>query len=289
MRILIFGGDGMLGHQLLKSYSHRHQVWVTLHGDPSVYHSYELFDSKNAKFEVDVFALSKIENILDELKPQVVVNCIGVVKQRKESKDAISSIKVNALWPHQLSYLCEKRNFRLIQISTDCVFSGEKGNCSESDIPDARDLYGRTKLLGEVVSKNAITLRTSIIGLELSRYQGLIEWFLSQHGKIQGYANAIYSGFTTIELASIIEELIVKHKELTGIWHVSSQPISKYDLLCSLSKKLNRVDVEIEREENLKCDRSLDGSKFSTKIGYKSPSWDVMLDGLVSQIISRRE
>ena len=185
--------------------------------------------------------------------------------------------------------MCCQYNSRFIQISTDCVFNGEKGNYKEIDRPDADDLYGRTKLLGEVSSKNSITIRTSIIGLELSRNLGLVEWFLSQKGLISGYANAIYSGFTTIELASIIEMLITQFTDLSGIWHVSSDSISKFDLLSKLSTKLARDDIEIKLDKKFRCDRSLDGSKFLKTTGYSPPSWDDMLDKLVAQIQQRNK
>ena len=289
MRILILGGDGMLGHQLLKSYLNQHEVFITLHNDQSKYESCNFFNSNNSLYEVEASNKSQIKKIFSNLKPDVVINCIGIVKQRKEAEDAIKSIKINALLPHQLSLLCLENNSRLIQISTDCVFSGEKGNYSEDDVPDATDLYGKTKLLGEISAPHSVTIRTSIIGLELSRKQGLIEWFLTQKGTIKGYDNAIFTGFTTLELASIIESLITQHTDLSGLWHVSSNPISKYQLLCNLAKKLNRQDIEIIKDEEFRCDRSLNGSKFISATGYTPPSWDKMLDTLADQIINRKK
>jgi len=287
-RILILGGDGMLGHQLLESFNHQFQVMVTLRKDADTYNSYNYFNSMNSLYGIEATSFDVLKEVFSHAKPEIVINCIGIVKQRLEANDAVESIKINALLPHQLSLLCAEYSARLIQISTDCVFSGNKGNYTESDIPDAKDLYGRSKLLGEVSSSHAITLRTSIIGLELSRKQGLIEWFLSQHGKIKGYAHAIYSGFTTIELASIIEVLITKYTDLTGVWHVSSDPISKYQLLCTLTKKLKRQDVEIIVDEEFRCDRSFDGSKFNAATIYTPPSWDKMLDKLAEQINNRK-
>ena len=286
-RLLILGGDGMLGHQLLQHFDNKYVVKVTLRKKFDDYKIYNLFNRENSIFEVEASNIGNLSKVFSDFEPDFVVNCIGVVKQRKEASDAIESININALLPHQLTLLCEKYAARLIQISTDCVFTGKKGNYAETDVPDALDLYGRTKLLGEIDSRHAITLRTSIIGLELLRKQGLIEWFLSQAGTINGYARAIYSGFTTAELASIIERIFTQHRELSGIWHVSSNPISKYELLCNLSKKLNRQDIKIIKDEKFECDRSLDGSRFVKLTGYTPPSWDKMLDALAMQIKNR--
>ena len=286
-RLLILGGDGMLGHQLLQHFDNKYVIKVTLRKKFDYYKIYNLFNSENSLFEVEASNIENLSNVFSDFKPDFVINCIGIVKQRKEASDAIESITINALLPHQLTLLCDKYAARLIQISTDCVFTGKNGNYAESDVPDALDLYGRTKLLGEIDSPQAITLRTSIIGLELYRKQGLIEWFLSQTGNINGYARAIFSGFTTAELASIIERIFTQHRELSGIWHVSSNPISKYELLCNLSKKLNRQDIKIIKDEKFVCDRSLDGSRFMKLTGYTPPSWDEMLDVLAQQIKNR--
>ena len=285
-RILIFGGDGMLGHQLLKSFQSNYHVTTTLRNSINSYKSFELFNHENSIFDIDVRNFKDINEVFVNVKPEVVINCVGIVKQRSESKDAIESIKINSLLPHQLELLCGQYNARLIQISTDCVFSGKKGDYLEEDIPDAEDIYGRTKLLGEVFSENAITLRTSIIGLELSRKQGLVEWFLAQRGTIKGYSKAIFTGFTTIELASIIDTIIIKHPGLTGLWHVSSNPINKYQLLNDLAVKLDRNDIEILEDKEFICDRSLNGSRFNSSTGYSPRSWDSMLDKLAKQILN---
>lgn len=288
MKILILGGDGMLGHQLLDYLSARFNVWATLRKDPGNYLPFKKFNEKSTLFNVEVSSTGVLEKIIVDIKPDIVINCIGIVKQRKEAEDAIESIKINSLLPHQLLLLCEKHNARLIQVSTDCVFTGVHGNYVETDIPDATDIYGRSKLLGEVIAENSITLRTSIIGLELSRKQGLIEWFLAQRGTIHGYSNAIFTGFTTLELASIIDDLITKHTSLSGLWHVSSNPISKYQLLCDLAFKLDRKDLEILEDKEFQCDRSLNGSKFNIATGYMPPSWDEMLDKLTIQIKNQK-
>jgi len=288
VRILILGGDGMLGHQLLKSWRERHEVRVTLRGDGADYSHVGLFDAGNAFFGLDARDFTQMERVLRDFRPEAVVNAIGIVKQRAEAKDAILSIEINALLPHRLSALCENIGARLVQIGTDCVFSGQKGMYREGDLEDARDLYGRSKLLGEVTEgRHAVTLRTSIIGLELARKKSLIEWFLAQKGEIQGFAKAIYTGFTTLEMARIIERVLGEWTDLSGLWHVASSPISKLELLQRLSALLDRRDIEIIPDDAFRCDRSLDASRFHARTGYVPPSWDAMLAELAGQIRER--
>jgi len=192
------------------------------------------------------------------------------------------------LLPHRLSNLCARMGTRLVQISTDCVFSGNKGMYREGDLEDARDLYGRTKLLGEVrEGKHVVTLRTSIIGLELARKKSLIEWFLAQRGRVKGFTRAIYSGFTTLEMARVIELVLCEHTSLSGLWHVASEPIRKFDLLDRLATLLGRQDIKLEAEDAFHCDRSLDASRFNMYTGYLPPSWDAMLKELAEQIRER--
>jgi dTDP-4-dehydrorhamnose reductase len=230
-----------------------------------------------------------VVRVLDTYRPQAVVNTIGMVKQRAAAHDAIASIETNALFPHRLAAACRQRSIRVVHLSTDCVFSGRKGRYLETDLPDAADLYGRSKLLGELSDPHCITLRTSIIGRELARKASLIEWYLSQKGVIKGFDKAIYSGFTTAEMARIIEHLLVCHPELSGIWHVASEPISKFDLLSRLNTILKRDDIVVERDETFICDRSLDGSRFAGGAQYVAPSWDAMLAELGDQIQRERQ
>jgi dTDP-4-dehydrorhamnose reductase len=285
MRILILGGDGMLGHQLARSWT-AHSIFGTFRSGAEHYPR-ELRDRfSSAAFGIEATDTAALTRVMGNWRPDVVVNAIGVVKQRAEAKDAIASIEVNALFPHRLAGVCAELKARLIQISTDCVFSGEKGMYGEDDIADARDLYGLSKFLGEVVAPGAITLRTSIIGLELSRKKSLVEWFLAQTGTIKGYTGAIYTGFTTMEMARIIEHVIVNHPGKSGVYNVSSDPIDKYTLLMKLRDRLGR-DIRIERDEDFRCDRSLDSTRFRAEFGYQPPSWDEMLDELAEQILRR--
>ncbi len=244
MRLLILGGDGMLGHQLLKQWGRVHDVRVTLRRDLSDYALCGLFDRTNAFDGVDVRSVESLVGVLAEFQPEVVVNAVGIVKQRSDAKQAIPSLEINALLPHRLAQLCRDRGARLVHVSTDCVFSGRTGGYTEESPSDAEDLYGRTKFLGEVQDLDCLTLRTSIIGPELSSKTGLFEWFLAQRGTIRGFTQAIYTGLTTRELARVMQMLVERHPEAAGLYHVSSEPISKYDLLCMIRDRLG-CDVEI--------------------------------------------
>ncbi len=287
MRILILGGDGMLGHQLLKSWQGKHEVRVTLRGDSMRYAGYGLFTPENSFYGVDVLDFSRVEQVVRIFRPEAVVNAIGIVKQRIEAHDAILSLEVNSLLPHRLSQLCKKVGARLIHLSTDCVFSGGRGMYTEDDLEDARDLYGRSKLMGEVHDAHAVTLRTSIIGLELSRNKSLIEWFLAQSGQVKGFTRAVYSGFTTSEMARIIEQVLLEHRSMSGLWHVASEPISKYALLAELSGLMQRSDIDLLPENDFFCERSLDATRFNTETGYQPPSWHDMLKELAADIRER--
>ncbi len=287
MKVLVLGGDGMLGHQLLKHFSGNHQVRVTLRQNASQYHDYRLFDSNNAYYGVDVRALSGLLEVVADFKPEAVINAVGVVKQRSISKESIPCLELNSLLPHRLSVLCKATGARLVQISTDCVFSGEKGSYVESDVPDASDLYGRSKLLGELTDSHCITLRTSIIGLELARKKSLVEWYLAQKGEIKGFHKALYTGLTTIEMARIIEFVLQQCPGLHGVWHVASRPISKYELLKMLADKLERKDITLQSDVDFVCDRGLIGDAFVKQTGYKIPEWADMINELVVAIKAR--
>jgi dTDP-4-dehydrorhamnose reductase len=287
MKILILGGAGMLGHQLLRMWGGRHEVRVTLRGPLADYQRFGLFDPGTAYDRIEATDLGAVDTVLGTFRPEVLVNCVGIVKQRSEAKAAIPSIEINALLPHRLRELCEAHAARLIHISTDCVFSGRTGGYVEGDIPDPVDLYGRSKLLGEVDHAPALTVRTSIVGLELSRFTGLVEWFLAERGIIHGFTGAIYSGLSTRELARAIEHVLVHTPDLSGIWQVASAPITKYDLLVELARRLGRTDVAIEADAGFVCDRSLNGRAFEARTGYRVASWDVMLDELANDIRAR--
>jgi dTDP-4-dehydrorhamnose reductase len=213
---------------------------------------------------------------LDAFAPDVVINCVGIVKQRREAAESIPSIEINALAPHKISGICKDRGIRFIHVSTDCVFDGKTGGYKESDPCNVSDIYGLTKYLGEVHESNAITLRTSIIGHELSRKTGLLDWFLAQTDTVKGFKNAIFSGLTTRELAAVIDMLVTSHPDACGLYHVSSDPINKFDLL-RLFKEVYARSVEIEEDVSFYCDRSLNSARFQEHFDYKSPAWRDMV------------
>ena len=269
----------MLGHRLYLHLRSGHETKVTLREPMSAYAQFGLFDTSTAYDRVDAMRFETVERAVEAHAPEVVVNGIGIVKQRNVAYEAVPSIEVNSLFPHRLGELCRRQKARLIHISTDCVFSGRRGNYNEDDPTDAEDLYGRSKLLGEISDPPALTLRTSMIGRELHRNVSLLEWFLAQRAPIKGFRRAIFSGFTTIEMARIIEMLIVKFPHTSGLYHVSSAPISKYDLLCLLRDKLGH-SVDIRPDYDFHCDRSLDSRRFRGRFGYEPPTWERMADEL---------
>lgn len=276
MEILVLAGSGMLGHKVFQHLKRTHpETYCTIRGSihDEKLRKVELFHAGCVIENIDVIDFFTLERVLMQNAPKVVINCAGIVKHREDAKKAIPSITVNALLPHRLADVCDRWGGRLIHISTDCVFSGARGNYEEEDFADAEDLYGRTKLLGEVTTGRTITLRTSIIGRELAHRESLLEWLLKHnHGRISGYTHAMYSGVTTNYMAKLIENLIADYPDLTGLYHVTSQTISKYDLLCLL-RQAYRLDIEITPDPNFSCDRSMKGEKFTTATGRVCPPW----------------
>jgi dTDP-4-dehydrorhamnose reductase len=285
MRILILGASGMLGHQLCQTLVGRMEVWGTVRSPvPDDTWDPQLLPKGHCLTNTEVQDLAGIVKILETVKPDAVINAVGVIKQRDESKHAIPAIQVNALFPHQLADLCAARQIRTIQISTDCVFSGLRGNYSEADTPDPVDLYGRTKLLGELNRPGSLTLRTSIIGWQLNTFSSLLSWFALQRGKrIKGYRNAIYSGFSTSVMAQLIGDLLMTRPDLSGLYQVASQPISKCELLERLRDILDWSDITIDPDEHFFCDRSLSNARFSSATGWRPPAWETMLQGLAAE------
>lgn len=284
MKTLILGGNGMLGHQLCQILPERMDTWATFREEPFSYPSTNVLTPDRMIGYFDVLDTKKLCSLLDTVRPDAVVNAVGIVKQRDEAKQAVPSIQINALFPHQLADLCVERGIRVIQISTDCVFSGFRGNYSEIDVPDPVDLYGRTKLLGELNRPGCLTLRTSIIGWQLNTFSSLLSWFALQRNKhIKGYRKAIYSGFSTTVLAQLIGDILQTRPDLTGLYQVSSEPISKFDLLVKLRDILGWTDIVIDPDDQFFCDRSLSGVRFSTATGWRPPTWEAMLQGLASE------
>lgn len=287
-KVLILGGTGMLGHMLFTQLSLQKNldVYATARTSSglSLWFSSDLV--KKIRADVDVDNFDTVIRAFASIQPDIVINCIGLIKQLPMASDPLSAITINSLLPHRISMICRCAGARMIHISTDCVFDGKKGDYTEHDSSNADDLYGRSKFLGEVAYlPHCLTLRTSIIGHELKGKLGLIEWFLAQEGKVRGFTHAIYSGFPTIELARIITDYILPNPELTGIYHVSSDPVSKYDLLKLVAKKYGKK-IEIEPFDDFRQDRSLDSSLFRRLTGYMPPSWPELVDKMYQDFIS---
>lgn len=286
VRIMVLGATGMLGHKvfqgLRKSFP---DTWATIRGsrsDLDCLGASLYAPPANVVEHVDVVDWPAVEAVLQNFRPTVVVNCVGIIKQRAAANAAIPSLTINSLLPHRLAGALEGWQGRLVHISTDCVFSGRRGNYTEEDPSDAEDLYGRTKFLGEVASGNVITLRTSIIGRELREHRSLLDWLLRQNGRtIQGYRRAFYSGVTTIELTNVIGDVIASHPTLTGVYQVTSQTISKYDLLRSIVEIFG-LDIRVEPENEFFCDRSLSGDRFHAATGYRCPQWPTLIQALLA-------
>lgn len=277
MKVLIFGASGMLGNAMFRIFSEApgHQTFATARtGAARSHFSARLAD--NMVCGVDVENHDSLERVFGQVRPELVINCIGVVKQLAESADPLLTIPINALLPHRLAVLCKISGARLVQISTDCVFSGRKGMYTEADFPDADDLYGRSKLLGEVDYPHALTLRTSIIGRELTGNRSLVNWFLAQEGSTRGFTRAVFSGLPTVVLARLIRDVIVPRPELCGLYHVAAAPINKFDLL-SLIAQVYRKQIVIEPDDRLILDRSLDAQRLRAATGYVAAPWEDLI------------
>jgi dTDP-4-dehydrorhamnose reductase len=232
--------------------------------------------ASNLVVNADVENQDDLVNMLHQIRPDVVINCVGLTKHKVGAGDPLTAIPINTLMPHRLAKLCSSMVSRLIHISTDCVFSGEKGGYVEGDFADARDIYGKSKALGEIDSPNAITLRTSTIGHELNSAFGLLDWFLSQDEQCRGFRRAIFSGLPTIVLAQIIRDFVIPQSELSGIYHVAARPINKYDLLKLIATEYGK-SISIRPDDSVVLDRSLSAAKFNTATGYIAPEWPELI------------
>jgi dTDP-4-dehydrorhamnose reductase len=273
-RVLVLGATGMLGHVLRRECERRTETFATIRSES---------DDRNVVEGVRAEDPDSVARAIDDTEPEVVVNCIGVVKQSPAVADAVSLITVNSLFPHRLAAECHARGVRLIHVSTDCVFSGRRGDYVEDDLADPTDLYGRSKLAGEVSGPGTVTVRTSMIGRELQTRNGLLEWLLSQPagGSVRGYANAVFSGPTAPELARAIVRVAADQPELEGTFHIGAAPISKYDLLLELRDAFG-LELEIERSQQPVIDRSLDSGRFRAATGWNPPSWNRMVAELAA-------
>ncbi len=278
MRILVLGVTGMLGSAVwrLFSESSEHHSTGTLRSESAKrFFARDLRD--NLISGVDVLDHDTLVSVLERVRPDVIINCVGLIKQLADAKDPLSALPINAMLPHRLAKLCRLSGARLIHVSTDCVFSGRKGGYVESDTSDAEDLYGKSKFIGELHElPHVITLRTSIIGHELNTRFALVDWFLSQRGSIKGYAKAVFSGLPTVELARVIRDHVISAPDLYGLYHVSSEPIDKLSLL-KLVAKIYEHKIQITPDNQVCIDRSLNSSRFREVTGYVPPSWPVLV------------
>lgn len=284
--IVVLGGEGMLGHKMFQVLRERFtDVACTLRGGlhEGVAGRVALFHQGGVVEHVDVLDIARVRELLSRLRPAAIVNCVGIIKQRAAASDAIPSIAINALLPHQLAAIEAEWGGRLIHFSTDCVFSGRRGRYTEDDPSDAEDLYGRTKFLGEVGAEpNALTLRTSIIGRELSEHRSLLDWFLQQqHRRVRGYTRVLYSGVTTNYLAGLVGDLLSLSNPLSGLYQVTGETITKHDLLVVL-RDAYRLDVEIVPDDGVICDRSMIGERFRRATGTSTPSWRSLVEQLAA-------
>ncbi len=272
MKILVLGASGMLGNAMLRVMSAQEawSVFGTVRGANPALHAV----APRAVLIPGVHA-DQPDSLLAafaQARPDVVINCVGLVKQLSNAEDPLVAVPINSLLPHRLARMCEVAGARLVHVSTDCVFSGKQGNYTESDLADAQDVYGRSKLLGEVDYPHAVTLRTSIIGHELRSAHGLIDWFLSQQAPVRGYTEAVFSGLPTCELARVVRDFVIPHASLRGVYHVAAEPISKHDLLQIVSREYGK-NLKIEPDDQVKINRSLDAARFREATGYVAPAW----------------
>lgn len=290
-KVLILGAEGMLGHVLLRwlavsksSFS----VYATTLNEERASKMFPPEIGARIKYGVDAENIDKLSQIFSSIEPDFVINCIALIKQSQILKNPLSAININAQLPHRLALICQKSGIKFIHISSDIVFDGKKGMYTEHDKVSISDIYGMTKFLGEVGYPNSVTIRTSIIGHQLGEKTGLVEWFLSQNVKVRGYTKVIYSGFPTIELARIISDFILPNENLTGIYHVSSEPISKYNLLKLIASRYNK-QIEIEPDYEFILDRSLDSSAFRSLTGYNPPTWEELVNRMYNDYNERKQ
>lgn len=278
MRVLVIGSNGMIGSTVLRvlSESNDLDVFGSVR-DGEVKRFLPEAVSKKLITGIDVEHPDALIRVLDEVRPSVVINCAGLTRHKPEAEDPLVAVPINTLMPHRLASLCQLIDARMIHVSTDCVFSGERGNYLETDFADARDVYGKSKAMGEVSYPHTVTLRTSTIGHEFQTKYGLLEWFLSQQGRCKGFNRAIFSGLPTVVFAQVIRDLVLPNQALSGLYHVAAQPIDKFDLLSRIAKVYDK-QIAIEPDDRLVIDRSLNAERFRQATGYVAPDWDSLIN-----------
>ena len=289
LRILVLGATGMLGSTVFRAFSSDENLatYGTIR-DPA---AADWFPSKYQDYMISDIRLDSEQSLaraFSSAKPDVVINCVGIIKQLPSANDHLESLAINSVLPHRIANFCAMDGARFIHFSTDCVFSGDGGEYVEGDQADANDLYGRTKYLGEVVDENSITLRTSIIGHELSSSHSLIDWFLNQETQLKGYRRAIFSGLPTIEVARILKEFVIPNPDLKGLYHLSVDPINKYDLL-KLVAEIYGKQIEIVPDDQVVIDRSLNSDRFRAATGYNPAPWPQLIEAMHRDYLTNRE
>jgi len=281
MKVVVLGASGLIGHKLFEKLSKRYETYGTLRLKVEVYDNDFFKDYDNFIDQIDVHDFNNLIKNLNRINPDVILNCVGITKRKNEINLPLESIYVNSIFPHKLLNWAISNNKRLIHFSTDCVFNGKEGNYSELSLTNSEDNYGRTKALGEVNSKNGLTIRSSFIGRELLTNSELLEWFLSQKNEsIKGFKNAMYSGVSTNFLAKTVGDIIEFFPELYGLRQLSiKNPISKYDLLMIAKDKFNK-SVDIIADKKFKIDASLNGDLLRKEISYGNPNWNDMMEEL---------
>lgn len=283
-KVLVVGASGMLGHQVMRTLAPDFEVWGACR-DPEILPDLGVPGSRILG-DLDAMRPGMAEDLIERVRPDVVVNAVGIVKQQAVSKVAVPSIAVNSLWPHLLADACDAIDARLIHVSTDCVFTGDKGGYVETDVPDAFDLYGRSKLLGEVVDReNALTLRTSIVGWQLEGHTSLFGWFASHRDlPLKGYRRSVFSGLSTRLFAEVLRDVVFDRPDLSGLYHLSVEPIDKHTLLGKLADAMG-WSVELTPDDTEVIDRSLDSSRFRSATGWTPPSWDAILADVAEDFV----
>lgn len=286
MKILVMGGAGMLGHQIVRRLAGDFTVFSSVRGTRERYDNARIALPEPTFYGVDALREDHVKDVLRACAPDAVINCVGLVKQRKEAADPIPSIELNALLPHRLYAQCRDAGARFLHFSTDCVFSGRTGMYADHAPHDADDVYGRTKSLGEVDGPGSLTLRTSMIGPELENKLSLVEWFLSQNGSLRGFTRMVFSGLTTFAMCRVVADLLTRHPDAEGVYNLAADPISKHDLLCMLRDALG-LPIDIVPVDEPECDRSLDASRFRRHFDWTPPSWPDMIDELARELRAR--
>ncbi|GAB5377026.1 MAG: SDR family oxidoreductase [Acuticoccus sp.] len=287
MTVLVLGAGGMLGLALCRELAARlpgGARWRRACGGarPRI----ALPPGLDVAPHVDALQIDSINAALERFRPHTVINAIGFVKNRGGRDEIDLMLAVNGLFPHQLAERCRAFGARLIHFSSDCVFSGTRGAYRETDPPDAQDVYGHSKALGEVTSRHALTLRTSMIGLPGFGGRGLLGWFLDRSDPVKGFTNAVFSGPTAPELARLVAHIITARGPYGGLLHVAAAPIDKFTLLSMLGTAFAR-DTEIVPDGALRIDRSLRADRLAARYGYSAPSWPAMVDELAAEWRSR--